>query len=44
MQVTVTAKKSSSTAENLKGLVHRMAPAILREQLIEYIRCLKEGM
>jgi len=43
-QITVTVKKDTSEAQKLKELVHRKAPSIIREQLEEYLRCLKEGM
>lgn len=43
-QITVTVKKDTSGAQKLKELVHRTAPSIIREQLEEYLRCLKEGM
>ena len=36
-------KKVTSAAQKLKELVHRTAPSIIREQLEEYLRCLKEG-
>ena len=36
-------KKDTSGAQKLKDLVHRTAPSIIREQLEEYLRCLKEG-
>ena len=44
VQVTVTSKKSSKDALKLKGLVHRLAPKMIQEQVAEYIRLLKEGM
>ena len=40
----ITVKKDTSEAQKLKELVHRKAPSIIREQLEEYLRCLKEGM
>lgn len=42
-QVIVTVKKSSPVAQALKELMHREAAAIIREKLVEYLRCLKEG-
>ena len=36
-------KKVTSAAQKLKELVYRTAPSIIREQLEEYLRCLKEG-
>lgn len=39
----VTSKKSTKDALKLKGLVHRLAPAMIQDQVAEYIRQLKEG-
>ena len=39
----MTSKKSSKEALTLKALVHRLAPEMVREQVGEYIRMLKEG-
>lgn len=36
-------KKGSKEAEVLKALMHREAGAMIREQIAEYLRCLKEG-
>lgn len=44
VQVMVTSKKSSKEALKLKGLVHRLAPKMIQEQVAEYIRLLKEGV
>ena len=43
-QVIVTVKKSGKEAQALKELMHREAASIIRNQLAEYLRCLKEGM
>ena len=43
LQVMVTSKKSSADALKLKGLVHRLAPKMIQDQVAEYIRLLKEG-
>ena len=40
----MTSKKSSKDALKLKGLVHRLAPKMVQEQVAEYIRLLKEGI
>ena len=41
-QVIVTAKKSGPEAQKLKELMHRVAPAIIRGRLDQYLRSLKE--
>ena len=43
IDVVVTAKKSSKGALQLKELVHRVAPGIIREQLAIYIKSMREG-
>ena len=40
----MTVKESTSEAQRLKELVHRTAPSVIREELAEYLRCLKEGV
>ena len=42
-QVIVTIKKKSGQSQNLKELMHRESPSIIRKCLGEYLRCLKEG-
>ena len=39
----MTVKKTTSDALKLKQLMHREAPALIREKLAEYLHCLKEG-
>ena len=43
IQVVVTSQKTSKEALTLKALVHQLAPKMIREQVAEYIRSLKEG-
>lgn len=43
IDVVVTAKKSSKDAIQLKELVHKVAPGIIREQLAIYIKSMREG-
>ena len=43
IQVIVTVTKVSKTSQKLKELVHKVAPDTIRDQLAEYVRCLKEG-
>lgn len=42
-QVIVTVKKRDKQAEALKAMMHREAGTIIRRQITEYLRCLKEG-
>lgn len=44
VDVIVTAKKSSRDATKLKELTHRVAPKIVREQLSNYLKTMREGM
>ena len=44
-QVVVTVENSTKdSSQVLKGMVHRMAPEVIRSKLQEYLRCLKEGV
>ena len=43
IQVIVTVTKVSKASQKLKELVHKVAPDTIRDQLAEYVRCLKEG-
>lgn len=42
INVIVTVTKVSKTSQKLKELVHKVAPDTIRDQLAEYVRCLKE--
>ena len=35
---------TKDSSQVLKGMVHRMAPEVIRSKLQEYLRCLKEGV
>lgn len=39
----MTAKKTTNEAHKLKEMMHREAGGVVKKQLLEYLRCLKEG-
>ena len=43
VQVTVTTDEYSSTSQQLKEMLHRQAPPVVRERLENYITSLKNG-
>ena len=36
-------KSEKLTSQQMKGMLHKMAPEVIREKIQDYLRCLKEG-